>query len=119
MHRWYRAPEVLLDAAAAYGPPVDVWAAGCVVGEMVNGSSPIFAGASSVSQLDMILDLVVPTPGEVQKMGGSALPLVAGWQREKAAMLTTRSDPWAAKFPKAEEALRDFLRRTLVFGPDG
>ena len=31
---------MLLDAAAAYGPPVDVWAAGCVVGEMVRAGGP-------------------------------------------------------------------------------
>lgn len=34
--RWYRAPE-LLFGASAYGPCVDIWAAGCVfAGKMID-----------------------------------------------------------------------------------
>ncbi|CDJ40233.1 CAM kinase, CDPK family, putative, partial [Eimeria tenella] len=34
---WYRAPELLLGAPT-YGPPVDIWAAGCIfAGLLVNG----------------------------------------------------------------------------------
>ena len=32
--RWYRSPEVLC-AARDYGPPVDVWAAGCIGVELL------------------------------------------------------------------------------------
>ena len=37
---WYRAPE-LLWGAPTYGAPIDVWAAGCVVGELLSGR-PLF-----------------------------------------------------------------------------
>ena len=37
---WYRAPE-LLWGSPSYGAPVDAWAAGCVVGELLTGR-PLF-----------------------------------------------------------------------------
>ena len=42
--RWYRAPEIF--CGANYGPPVDVWAAGCVLVEMLNGE-PLFMNIRS------------------------------------------------------------------------
>lgn len=39
--RWYRAPE-LLWGSPKYGPPVDIWAAGCVFAEMLRGV-PLFS----------------------------------------------------------------------------
>ncbi|XP_034180100.1 cyclin-dependent kinase-like 1 isoform X1 [Osmia lignaria lignaria] len=47
--RWYRAPELLVGDPR-YGKPVDVWAAGCLFAEMVNGD-PLFPGESDVDQL--------------------------------------------------------------------
>ena len=32
---WYRAPELLLDSKH-YTPAVDIWAVGCIMGEMLN-----------------------------------------------------------------------------------
>ena len=36
--RWYRAPE-LLYSARHYGPAVDIWAAGCVLAELLGECS--------------------------------------------------------------------------------
>ena len=47
---WYRSPEVLLGAER-YDRSVDVWAIGCVLGEMLNGSRPLFRGDSEICQL--------------------------------------------------------------------
>ena len=47
--RWYRAPELVVGDVQ-YGPPVDVWAIGCVFGELLNGQ-PIWPGKSDVDQL--------------------------------------------------------------------
>jgi cyclin-dependent kinase-like len=33
--RWYRSPELLITND--YGKPVDIWAVGCIMGELVNG----------------------------------------------------------------------------------
>ncbi|KAF4076713.1 hypothetical protein AMELA_G00218190 [Ameiurus melas] len=50
--RWYRAPELLVGDTQ-YGPPVDVWALGCVFAELLLGS-PLWPGCSDVDQLDLI-----------------------------------------------------------------
>jgi len=51
--RWYRAPELLIGNAK-YGRAIDVWAAGCLYAEMVNGQ-PLFPGDSDVDQLYRIM----------------------------------------------------------------
>ncbi|XP_034249899.1 cyclin-dependent kinase-like 1 isoform X1 [Thrips palmi] len=50
--RWYRAPELLVGDTQ-YGPPVDVWAVGCVFAELVRGEA-LWPGASDVDQLFLI-----------------------------------------------------------------
>ena len=42
--RWYRAPEVLLHATT-YGPPIDMFALGCIMCELYLGK-PLFMGDS-------------------------------------------------------------------------
>jgi mitogen-activated protein kinase 15 len=51
--RWYRAPELVLGSTA-YTTGVDVWAVGCILGEMIRGS-PLFPGLDTLQQLDKIL----------------------------------------------------------------
>ena len=46
--RWYRSPELLLTPK--YGKSVDMWAIGCVLGEMIDGN-PMFPGDDFVDQL--------------------------------------------------------------------
>lgn len=50
--RWYRSPELLVGDTQ-YGAPVDVWAIGCLFGEMLTGQ-PIWPGKSDVDQLYLI-----------------------------------------------------------------
>uniref|UniRef100_A0A0R3RR92 cyclin-dependent kinase n=1 Tax=Elaeophora elaphi TaxID=1147741 RepID=A0A0R3RR92_9BILA len=50
--RWYRSPELLIGAVR-YGPPVDVWAIGCVFAEMVTGEA-LWPGRSDIDQLYLI-----------------------------------------------------------------
>ncbi|XP_060030985.1 cyclin-dependent kinase-like 1 isoform X2 [Erinaceus europaeus] len=50
--RWYRSPELLVGDTQ-YGPPVDVWAIGCVFAELLLGA-PIWPGKSDVDQLYLI-----------------------------------------------------------------
>jgi serine/threonine protein kinase/Ca2+-binding EF-hand superfamily protein len=44
--RWYRAPELVLGSCV-YSSPVDVWAAGCIVYELLT-LRPLFPGASDL-----------------------------------------------------------------------
>ncbi|CAG8444370.1 3755_t:CDS:2 [Diversispora eburnea] len=53
--RWYRAPELLLKERR-YDTAIDMWAIGCVFGEMLKGS-PILRGRSDQDQLDLIFKL--------------------------------------------------------------
>lgn len=50
--RWYRAPELLVGDTA-YGPPVDIWAIGCVFAELISGQA-LWPGRSDVDQLYLI-----------------------------------------------------------------
>ncbi|XP_032474162.1 cyclin-dependent kinase-like 1 isoform X4 [Phocoena sinus] len=50
--RWYRSPELLVGDMQ-YGPPVDVWAIGCVFAELLSGV-PLWPGKSDVDQLYLI-----------------------------------------------------------------
>ncbi|NWX88990.1 CDKL1 protein, partial [Nothoprocta ornata] len=50
--RWYRSPELLVGDTQ-YGPPVDVWAIGCVFAELLSGA-PLWPGRSDVDQLYLI-----------------------------------------------------------------
>lgn len=43
--RWYRAPELLLSNN--YGKQVDIWAIGCILGELTDGE-PLFPGESEI-----------------------------------------------------------------------
>lgn len=52
--RWYRAPEVLLRSTE-YGAPVDMWALGTILAEMVN-LKPLFPGVSEIDQVYRICD---------------------------------------------------------------
>ena len=54
--RWYRAPEIML-AVKEYGPPVDMWAVGCIFGELM-GRKPLFPGNDYIHQLRIIQDVV-------------------------------------------------------------
>ena len=54
--RWYRAPEILLGSGT-YSFAVDMWAVGCILGEMLVGR-PVFPGTSTMNQLEKITSLV-------------------------------------------------------------
>lgn len=49
---WYRAPELLLGEER-YGPSIDVWSCGCILGELFT-KKPIFQASSESNQLDLI-----------------------------------------------------------------
>ncbi|KAM9827388.1 uncharacterized protein ACB057_017777 [Neosynchiropus ocellatus] len=51
--RWYRAPELLVGDTK-YGKPVDVWALGCLLMEMLTGQ-PLFPGDSDLDQIHHIV----------------------------------------------------------------
>lgn len=69
--RWYRPPE-LLYGASKYNSSVDMWGAGCILGEMLI-KKPLLPGESDLHQLDLIAQLC-GTPSEESMPGCSSLP---------------------------------------------
>ncbi|XP_050351183.1 cyclin-dependent kinase 12 isoform X4 [Nymphalis io] len=59
---WYRPPELLLGEER-YGPAVDVWSMGCILGELFL-KHPLFQANIEMMQLEMISRVCgTPTPG--------------------------------------------------------
>ena len=64
--RWYRSPELLLVSEnLPYGKEVDIWAIGCIMGELMDGQ-PLFPGDSEVDQLFVIQKVLGPLPDFLQ-----------------------------------------------------
>ena len=55
---WYRPPEILLGSTT-YAPPVDVWAIGPIVVEMVT-KRPLFPGDCEIDEIYKIFRLDTP-----------------------------------------------------------
>jgi len=109
--RWYRAPELLLDQKN-YGPAIDMWSTGCILGEML-ARRPLFRGNSSKDQLRLILSLLgKPKPEDVEFVDKPRYKEMLLKMQEKAAI------PWNKIFHKASEEALDLLDKSLQFSPD-
>jgi cyclin-dependent kinase 1 len=79
---WYRPPEILLGSQT-YAPPVDMWAVGVIIAEMVT-KRPLFPGECEIDELFKIFRLL-GTPTESQWPGVTSLqdynPAFPQWPR--------------------------------------
>jgi serine/threonine protein kinase len=55
--RWYRCPELLLAPNRPYSEAIDMWAAGCIIAEMIK-RKPLFPGKSHANQVQLIFEVV-------------------------------------------------------------
>ncbi|CAG9864302.1 unnamed protein product [Phyllotreta striolata] len=92
---WYRPPELLLGERN-YGPPVDLWGAGCIMAEMWT-RSPIMQGSSEQQQLTLISQLC-----------GSITPQV--WPGVENLELFKKMDLPQKQKRKVKERLTPYLR---------
>lgn len=58
---WYRSPELLLGSSIQT-TAVDMWAMGCILGELLS-HKPLLPGNTEIAQLELIIDLL-GTPSE-------------------------------------------------------
>jgi len=108
--RWYRAPEILLGSSR-YTRAVDLWSFGCIVGELITGK-PTFPGASTMNQLDRILELTdKPKLEDIQAMQS---PFAATMLE---ALPLTPPRPLPAIFPMASVEALHLLNGLLQFSP--
>jgi len=68
---WYRPPE-LLFGDSVYGPAVDMWSIGCILGELITKDA-ILQGQGEIDQIDRIFKLV-GSPSEENWPGFDKLP---------------------------------------------
>jgi mitogen-activated protein kinase 15 len=108
--RWYRAPEILLGSTK-YTFGVDMWSAGCILGELLAGR-PIFPGTSTMNQLDRILEVTGhPSQDDVDAIES---PFAATMLES---LPKTRAKSFRDLFPHASAEAEDLLRRLLHFNP--
>lgn len=110
----YRSPEMLMGTSH-YGPAVDIWAAGCVMGEMVLGK-PLFVGDTEMEQLTEIFRLLGP-PDDNRWPNWKHLPDAPEEWIEETPALSLRDLPsmWdAVAFPREG---RDLVMRMLEYDP--
>lgn len=108
--RWYRAPEIMLTFKQ-YTKSIDVWAVGCILGEMISGK-PMFPGRDYHDQLNRILN-TLGTPSLYDFYAISSRR-----SREYIRSLPFRKRrPFQELFPNASAEAIDFLEKTLTFSP--
>ncbi|KAF5370229.1 hypothetical protein D9615_010086 [Tricholomella constricta] len=77
--RWYRAPEVLL-LSRDYSNPVDMWALGTIMAELVN-LRPLFPGSDQIDQMARICE-ILGDPSDEYGLDSHQGPLGGGaWPR--------------------------------------
>ena len=69
--RWYRAPEVILNASH-YTKALDIWGAGCVFAEIL-GRSPLFPGEDYLDQVQRIIAVLgMPSAEDMSFIGNDS-----------------------------------------------
>ncbi len=111
--RWYRAPELLL-ASTSYSKAVDIWAAGLLLGELINGA-PVFPGLSVMNQLENILGLTqMPNAADIKAMKSPFAAIMVESIPQGSIKYKLISDI----FPTASSEAIDVIRVCLLFNPE-
>ena len=63
------SPHSSTPPCPRYTPGVDMWSLGCILGEMLAGR-PLFPGASTLHQLELILEAIPPPSEEGEHVCG-------------------------------------------------
>ena len=116
---WYRAPELLLNAGG-YHTAADMWAAGCVMGELLL-HHPLFPGGNTTEQVLRIAGLLGPPTVAAWPACAPLLTSPAAVAATAAAAAPGAPSPpaLAAAFPalSGSEAGVDLLGRMLCYDP--
>ncbi|XP_068461081.1 mitogen-activated protein kinase 4 [Clinocottus analis] len=113
--KWYCSPRLLLSPNN-YTKAIDMWAAGCILAEMLTGRM-LFAGAHELEQMQLILDTVPVLREEDRQDLLQVMPSYVshGWKVKKPfSELLPEVD---AQGEQRELSAVDFLERILTFNP--
>jgi len=110
--RWYRAPEILLGSTK-YTKGVDMWAVGCILGELLGGR-PIFPGGSTLDQLERICSVTGrPTSEDLESIQSQFASTLLEHLKYPSAPRTLREI-----YPKAPAEALDLMEKMLYFNPE-
>ncbi|XP_077943506.1 mitogen-activated protein kinase 4 isoform X2 [Gasterosteus aculeatus] len=106
--KWYCSPRLLLSPNN-YTKAIDMWAAGCILAEMLTGRM-LFAGGHELEQMQLILDTVPVLREEDRQDLLQVMPSYVshGWRVKK---------PFSELLPELDAQAVDFLERILTFNP--
>ncbi|XP_054629580.1 mitogen-activated protein kinase 4 isoform X2 [Dunckerocampus dactyliophorus] len=106
--KWYCSPRLLLSPNN-YTKAIDMWAAGCILAEMLTGRM-LFAGAHELEQMQLILDTVPVIRDEDRQDLLQVMPsyINHGWKVKK---------PFSQLLPEVDAEAVDFLEQILTFNP--
>ena len=109
--RWYRAPEVILNASE-YSKAVDIWSVGCIMAELL-GRTPLFPGDDFLDQIQRIVSILgTPSQDDLKYIGSdNALKYIKTLPKR-----TKQS--WDKLFPGFKPQTYDLLTKMLTFNPD-
>jgi mitogen-activated protein kinase 1/3 len=108
--RWYRAPEVILNASE-YDHSVDIWSIGCIFAELL-GRAPLLPGDDYLDQIKRVIGILgTPTKAELAFIGNElAVKFVRSLPKRN-------KQSWATLFPKSNPVALDLLGKMLNFNP--
>ena len=108
--RWYRAPE-LLYGARNYTEGVDLWAVGCIYGELLN-NCPLFPGENDIDQLGIVTKNL-GTPTQDSWPGVASLP-----DYSKITFPDSQGVPYKEMVPEASDAAVHLLSQFILYDSD-
>ena len=105
--RFYRAPE-LIYGCESYTTAVDIWAAGCVIAELLTSGNPLFAAAESENQiLEIIAVLGLPTKKDLASFKHPPIKLRGVQKTNLQSVLPSRTPA----------DIIDLLKSILIYNP--
>jgi hypothetical protein len=109
--RWYRAPELICSYFTRYSAAVDMWAAGCIFGELMRRKA-LFPGHNVYHQIDLITDFVgTPATHTISKVRNHKA-------RDYLSSLPRKERDLAAAMPMLDDNGVDLMSKMLAFDPD-
>lgn len=108
--RYYRAPEVILGMR--YGPAIDMWSFGCVLGELSTGN-PLFMGSNENDQLAAIEEIVGEIPSSMIQKSAKFKQGITNKSGRRGAPGTKQ----LATEIGGDENFKDLIAKTLTLDP--
>ncbi|XP_014449633.2 mitogen-activated protein kinase 4 [Alligator mississippiensis] len=106
--KWYRSPRLLLSPNN-YTKAIDMWAAGCILAEMLTGRM-LFAGGHELEQMQLILETIPVIREEDKEELLKVMPnfINSTWEVK---------NPLRKLLPEVNSEAIDFLEKILTFNP--